>query len=241
VIDCSLGYKKDGSAVLFIAGTDTSVGKTLICSLLLGFFQKRDFKALCQKWVSTGGENPDDLLYILQNNSPSPGEAPLDILAPYCFGSAASPHLAAEKAGRSINPEVIKKCLVRAQTDNEVLLVEGTGGLHVPLSRNLLLVDLVARLELPVLLVARSGLGTLNHTLLSIESLQNRGMPLLGIVFSDERHYEPVDPLVNDNMRIIREITGFSVLGRLPRCTDYQEADQAFRPIGENLLSIMLT
>ncbi|MGM0682391.1 MAG: ATP-dependent dethiobiotin synthetase BioD, partial [Thermodesulfobacteriota bacterium] len=125
MIDFSPGHKKDGAVVLFITGTDTSVGKTLICSLLLGFFLDRDFKAICQKWVSTGGENPDDFFYIFQNNNLDPGETPLDILAPYCFSPAVSPHLAAEEAGRPIDPEVIKKCLAQARANSEVLLVEG--------------------------------------------------------------------------------------------------------------------
>ncbi|MFP3983581.1 MAG: dethiobiotin synthase [Desulfurivibrionaceae bacterium] len=228
--------RTEKSAAFFIAGTDTSVGKSLVCSLLLGFFLKNGFKAGCQKWVSTGSTKPDDLLYCLNNNSMAASS--LEVLAPYCFSLAASPHLAAEAEERIIDPEVIKKCLARARMDTEVLLVEGVGGVLVPLQRHMLLLDLVAGLDLPVILVARSGLGTLNHTLLSIEALKNRKISLSGIIFSDEQQYEPDDLLVNDNMRTIREMTGVSILGRLPRCSNYQEASRAFWPIGKKLAGL---
>lgn len=230
---------RGGVESFFVAGTDTSVGKTLICSLLLGFFLDKKIKACCQKWITTGSKKPEDLLYILLKNNLGTGNLPLEVLSPYCFELAASPHLAAETEGRTVDPEVIKKSMIRAGTGKKVLLVEGVGGLQVPLRRDLLLIDLVAGLEIPVILVARSGLGTLNHTLLSIESLLTRKMPLAGIIFSDEQQYEAGDLLVNDNMDTIRELTGVSILGRLPRCSDYSEAVQSFRVIGEELLGII--
>ncbi len=228
-----------GGDAFFIGGTDTSVGKTLVCSLLLGFFLEKGLKAGCQKWVSTGSRNPDDLLYCLRNNDLSEGTTAVNTMAPYRFSLAASPHLAAENEGRSIDPEVIKTSLSQAGSDHDVLLVEGVGGLCVPLRRDLLLVDLVAAFGLPVLLVARSGLGTLNHTLLSVEALKKRELPLLGIILSDDLHYEADDLLVNDNMKTIGELTGAPVLGRLPRCAGYREAVDAFKPIGVKLESVL--
>lgn len=210
---------------IFVGGTDTSVGKTFICGLLLAYLRKQGIKAGYQKWVSTGDKTgAADLDFCLATAGLATTPAEIDLQVPYRFSLPASPHLAAELEGRTVDPEIIIDRWHRLRARYDVLLVEGVGGLLVPLRRDLLLVDLLARLAMPALIVARSGLGTLNHTLLTLEALRTRAVPILGVVFSDTEPQEN-QMLVADNMRTIAEIGRVEVFGRLRRV----EADRKAR------------
>ena len=212
---------------LFVAGTDTGVGKTFFCAHYLKYLLDRDIVAGYQKWISTGdADHSADLDFCLRVAGPGAGAADIDLQVPFRFPFPASPHLAAELAGREVNTEVIVRAFKTMAAKYELLIVEGVGGLLVPLRRDLLLIDLLARLRPPVLLVARSGLGTLNHTLLSLEALQRRNVPVLGIVFSD-----PPDPgdetLIADNMKTIADLGATKVFGRLHWAADHDEPPAA--------------
>jgi dethiobiotin synthetase len=209
---------------IFVAGTDTGVGKTFFCAHFLKYLLDRDIVAGYQKWVSTGdAEHPADLDFCIQIAGPKAHAGDIDLQVPFRFPFPASPHLAAEIAGRELNAEVIVSAFRSMTKKYELLIVEGVGGLLVPLRRDLLLIDLLARVRPPVLLVARSGLGTLNHTLLSLEALHRRDIPVIGVVFSD-----PPDPgdevLINDNMKTIAELGATRVFGRLYRTADHGES-----------------
>lgn len=218
---------------IFITATGTGVGKTLVSSLLLGFLRNQGIAAGYQKWVSTGGELPEDLLFCLQKNDMEFVREKLDSQVVYRFPLPASPHLAAEQAGREVDAGQIQAAFARCAGEHEVLVVEGVGGVLVPLRRDLLLADFVASLRLPVLIVACSGLGTINHTLLTIEALRHRKLKVLGVVFSDEQEGMAADdPLIADNMRTIAETAGVEVFGRLLRHRDYVRLAQAFQPVG---------
>jgi dethiobiotin synthetase len=119
------------------------------------------------------------------------------------------------------------------------LIVEGVGGIMVPLRRDLLLVDLLAQLRPSTLVVSRSGLGTLNHTLLTLEALRKRDIPVLGIVFSDPEIPED-ERLVQDNMRTIEEIGQVKVFGRLHRHKDIEMSRAEFMPIGQAILEQLI-
>jgi len=219
---------------LFITATGTGVGKTVVSSLLLGFLRKLGVRPGYQKWVSTGGEMPEDLLYCLQKNNLEFDQKKLDRQVVYRFLMPASPHLAAENQNSEVNPEKIKEAFERCAKENDVLVVEGVGGILVPLCRDLLLADFLTSLQLPVLIVAHSGLGTINHTLLTIEALRHRELPVLGVVFSDEKEGMAADdPLVTDNMRTIADMAGVEVFGRLLRYRDYTLLEKDFQPIGK--------
>jgi dethiobiotin synthetase len=226
---------------LFITGTDTSVGKTFVCARLLEFLQGRGIQAGYQKWVATGVESeiPEDLAYCLKAvNIPVTPELVMQ-QTPYRFSFPASPHLAAEMEGEIIDPEIIIENYQALATQYQWLIVEGVGGIMVPLRRDLLLVDLLARLKPKTLVVARSGLGTLNHTLLTIEALRHRDIPILGIVFSDSTDPED-EKLLEDNMKTVTDMGLVRIFGRLRREPDAEIARQAFGPIGEAILTQLL-
>jgi dethiobiotin synthetase len=199
----------------FITGTDTGVGKTFVCGALWRYLLGRGLNIGYQKWVSTGGTGiPDDLQQCLAAAGLPFEQENLEHQVPYRFRLPASPHLAAEQEGRLIEPEIIKGRFRQLVERHELLLVEGVGGLLVPLRRDLLLADLLADLQLPTLVVARSGLGTINHTLLTLEALRVRQIPVLGVVFS-EAMPTPDELLVQDNLRTIAEIGNVRVFGRI--------------------------
>ncbi len=223
-------------SAIFITGTDTEVGKTYISGLLLDFLTRQGINTGYQKWVSTGGVNRvQDLRSCLNCAGLAQDESLLDLQVPFRFSFPASPHLAAEKDGRIVDPEQIISAFQAMQEKYEVLLVEGVGGLLVPLTRELFLADFLARLQIPALLVARSGLGTLNHTFMSLETLRERDIPVVGVVFSDGEDGGD-EFLINDNMQTVAAMSHVPVLGRLPRCRDIDQAKEAFVPIGQAFL-----
>ncbi|MBU2539188.1 MAG: dethiobiotin synthase [Proteobacteria bacterium] len=217
---------------IFIAGTDTNVGKTHVCGLLLDFFLKKGIKTGYQKWAATGPESPPaDLTECLRMGGVPLVPELVGSQVPYHFFLAASPHLAAEQEDRVIDPELIRNKYQEMLARYELLIVEGVGGIMVPLNRELLLVELLGELKIPTLVVAKSGLGTINHTLLTIAGLRQRDIPVLGVIFSDGESVE-YELLVEDNLRTIAEMGQVRVLGRLRRCADPVSARAGFVPVG---------
>ncbi len=192
--------------IFFVAGTDTGVGKTFFCAGLARELYQRQVDVLCQKWVTSGtGEVSEDLAFCYKAMGRSGYSCRQGTFeAPYTFRFPASPHLAAEKEGRQVDIEALLKATEELSRRCEILLIEGVGGIMVPLTRNLLLIDLVKRLHIPVIVVARAGLGTINHTLLTIEALNARSIALAGLVFND---LEPGSDkeIVRDNMKTIKD------------------------------------
>jgi dethiobiotin synthetase len=218
---------------ILVTGTDTDVGKTFVCGLLLNYLKEVGGDVGYQKWAATGPDFPPvDLTFCLETAGIPIVEEDLALQVPYHFTMPASPHLAAEQQGAELDKQHILSCYEKMKTRHGLLVVEGVGGLMVPLRRNLLLADLLAELKIPTLIVARSGLGTINHTLLTLEGLRARNIPVLGVVFSDSEFNEN-EVLVADNMKTIGEIGKVKVFGRLPRFSDLVQAKEAFAVIGQ--------
>jgi dethiobiotin synthetase len=157
----------------FISGTDTDVGKTMVSAILaLGL------RATYWKPIQCGNEPSSDSQWLK-----SIGVDESNILPErYNLKNPLSPHRAAELEGVSISLDDFDL----PKVDTEYLIVEGAGGLMVPLNSKDMVIDLAAKLQLPLLLVARSGLGTINHTVLSIMALHQKNIPLIGVVMNGE-------------------------------------------------------
>lgn len=213
---------------IMIAGTGTSVGKTFVAALLLDYLKNRGEDVGYLKLVSCGGERADDCLYCEKMSGVKAKVA-------YHFKLAASPHLAARQQGEEVDIHHLGE-VVCAESPHDLLVVEGAGGLCVPLNDDILLVDFMASHPMATILVASSGLGTINHTLLSVEALRSRKIPVLGIIFSDEESYGKDDLVVEDNMKTIGRLTGLTILGRLPRSASFDEGRRFFAEIGKGIL-----
>lgn len=185
------------SGALVIAGTDTDVGKTLVSAGLMLCLPQ----ALYWKPVQAGTTPMTDTEAV-QALTGLPAERFLP--EAYCLATPASPHLAARLDGVTITPSELGLPHVAAP-----LIIEAAGGVMVPLHDDYLNIDQFARWGAPVILVARTGLGTINHSLLSIMALRARDIPIGGILFSGEAHEE--------NERIIPQLARVPSLGRLPK------------------------
>ncbi len=173
---------------LFVTGTGTGVGKTVLSAALLAAMVAAGESVRAHKPVVTGldeppgGWPPDHELLAR-----AAGMAPADV-APLGYGPAVSPHLAAQLAGERIDPERIVMAagvaLRAADAAGAVLVVEGVGGLLVPLAESFIVRDLAVRLKLPLLIAAPPGLGTINHTLLTLEAARAGGLEVQAVVLT---------------------------------------------------------
>jgi dethiobiotin synthetase len=180
---------------LVVVGTDTGVGKTTFAAALAGALD-----GVYWKPVQAGDLDQTDSDAVLRLASLAPEQI---LPEAYRLKTPASPHLAAEIDGITIDPRM----LVLPDSDRP-LIVEGAGGLLVPLTREITYIDIIARWNIPVVLCARTTLGTINHSLLSIEALRARGIALAGIAFIGDENVE--------SERIIPDIGRTRRLGRLP-------------------------
>jgi dethiobiotin synthetase len=169
---------------LFVTGTDTGVGKSIVAAAACAALAARGERVAAFKPVVTGlddpvGEWPRD--HELLASAAAAGQTPEEV-APYRFGPPVSPHYAAQLADRTIEPA---RLLEAARAAGERLLVaEGVGGLLVPITPGYLVRDLARDLGLPLVIAARTGLGTINHTLLTVEAARSAGLRVAGVVLT---------------------------------------------------------
>ena len=179
---------------IVVTGTDTDIGKTVFAAALTAALDAHYWKP-----VQSGLEGGGDARAIARLGVP-----PSRILPEaYRLTTPASPHLAAELDGVCIDPDRLTPPALPT-----ALVVEGAGGVLVPVTRRLLYADLFARWGHPVVVVARTRLGTINHSLLTVEALRARGVAVLGIAFSGDAS--------EDSEAIIADLAGVKRLGRLP-------------------------
>jgi len=181
------------SRVIAILGVGTDVGKSVATGLLAAHLRGRGESVITQKPVQTGSSGrPGDLLVHrrLMGGEWGP-EDEEGLTCPYCFPFPASPHLAARLAGQDLDPVRISRATKTLADRYQRVLFEGVGGLLVPLTESLLLLDYVRERGYPVLLVTRPYLGAVNHTLLALEAIRNREMRLLGLVVNLHGDLQP--------------------------------------------------
>ncbi|MBC8208793.1 MAG: ATP-dependent dethiobiotin synthetase BioD [Desulfobulbaceae bacterium] len=190
--------------VLCITGIDTDIGKTIVTGLLARYLHTKGLRVMTQKLVQTGCVGvAEDILTHRTIMGLEPGvEDTSGLTCPYVFPTACSPHLAAEIEGVIIDSTVID-CATQALVDRyETVLVEGAGGLLVPLNRELMLLDYLAQKGWPLVLVSSPRLGSINHTLAALELADSRGLTVLGIVYN---RFQEGDPrIVADSAHVFR-------------------------------------
>ncbi|MBI3616279.1 MAG: adenosylmethionine--8-amino-7-oxononanoate transaminase [Candidatus Omnitrophica bacterium] len=197
---------------LFITGTDTEVGKTFVTSALAWAFRRRGIDVGVMKPVVTGCRRGKGLLLSEDANQllrASGADDPLDLVSPYRFEPPVAPAVAGKISFDRI--EETYRILARR---HEIVLVEGIGGLLVPLDAKRTVADLARRLGLPVLIVARACLGTINHTLLTLETARSAGLEILGVVLN-RRNQRP-SLAERTNPQVIRKLGKVPVLGVIP-------------------------
>lgn len=181
-------------SIYLVSGIDTDIGKTIATGMMARFLHRAGRRVITVKMVQTGNrELSEDI--VKHRELMGTGLLPEDgerLTMPQIFRFPASPHLAAKLENRVLDLAEIDRCSAELARKFDLVLLEGAGGLAVPLTEELLTVDYAAERRLPVILVTSGRLGSLNHTIMSLEMLSRRAVPLAGIVYNWCREADPV-------------------------------------------------
>jgi dethiobiotin synthetase len=216
-------------AGVFVTGTGTEVGKTVVAAAIAQTWAAEGRKVAVFKPVVTGldegGEADHELLRRVSGSAQSDAE-----IAPYRYEPPASPHLAATLAGERIDPDVLREAARAAAAGADVLVAEGVGGFLVPLADDYLVRDLAVDLGLPLVIAASPGLGTINHTLLTLESARAAGLEVLSVVLTPWPE-EPTE-VEASNRETITDLGRTSVLTLPPLDLTAPDSWSALQPLG---------
>ncbi|MED4533295.1 dethiobiotin synthase [Metabacillus fastidiosus] len=226
---------------LFITGTDTDVGKTVVTSLLTAYFHKKGQNVIPYKPVQSGALEVEGKLVapdieIYKRALPKVNEKMINT---YLLKKASSPHLAAREENIQIYPSVIIENIRLLEKQHDIVLVEGAGGLIVPLKDDgYSIIHLIKDANIPVLLVARAGLGTINHTILSVMAMREAGIEIAGIIMNQLAKEDQV--IEQDNRKMIEKITNIPVIGVVPYIENVETLFQEDDLLNEILSSLQL-
>lgn len=172
---------------LFVTGTDTGVGKTVVAGAIANWFRRRGRRVAVLKPVATGcvhrreGLVSEDAEFLAVC---ADARHPLDLICPQCYAEPLAPAVAAQRAHRPVDWEAVQRSIDLMSGDSDVIIVEGVGGIMVPMDAKHTLLDVARWLALPTLVVARAGLGTINHTLLTIGALRSADVTVAGVAIN---------------------------------------------------------
>ncbi len=201
-----------GSAIL-VTGTDTGVGKTVVAAALARALRRLGRDVGVMKPAATGVP-PDEDAELLVEAAGS--DDPLDVVSPVRLREPLAPAVAADRAGVAVDPAAVHRAFDALSARHEVLVVEGVGGLLVPVAWGWTVADMAVDLGLPVVVVARIGLGTINHAALTVEAARRRGLRILGVLLNPAEP-GPAGPAEETNPAAVGRTCGAPLLGVLPR------------------------
>lgn len=196
--------------IIFVTGTDTGVGKTIAAATLVQFYREQRQQVAYIKPIQTGATTDNDAATVLALTGMNTG----DVYTLYSYGPPLAPEQAA-KVSKQPAPKM-KELLAKIKDiawNYDVVIVEGAGGLYVPIDAEYYMLDLCQQLWGQVVVVARTGLGTINHTLLTVQALKSRRIKIAGLIFSTHS----TDPSAKHNPQVIAEKSKLPILGVIPR------------------------
>lgn len=221
---------------LFVTGTDTDVGKTIVTGALAAALRAENLNVGIWKPVQSGallGSGETDAERLLQYSGIH--ERAEDV-ASFTFQAPLTPMLAAKQDGVTVTLQEIITAGQPLIQRYESVLIEGAGGVAVPLTEDSFVVDLISELRIPALIVASSGLGTINHTLLTVSYLQQHGVPIIGFILNDGDSNEMYNnSSAATNAELIERYCGISFLGRFPRLTGEINMERLIQVIREKI------
>lgn len=207
------------TSAIFITGTDTGVGKTVVTAALATYLSRRGMDVGVMKPVETGVASPTAATSdAVRLKEAAATQDELALIRPYCFRTPVAPLTAARLERKAIRLATILAAYRRLRAYHQVLLVEGAGGVHVPLTKSADMLDLIQRMKLPVIVVGRVGLGGINHARLTIESLRQRKIPVLALVLNHTTRSNgaTAKQQAHSTVTLLREFAGVPVIGPLP-------------------------
>ena len=194
---------------IFITGTDTGIGKTYITLLLANYFMGEGIDVGIMKPISAGPQKENDALYLKKRLKL---KDPISLINPVHLNLPLAPYVAAAEAKTKINLKEIFRAFKKLESLHELILVEGVGGVLVPIKKDYFVADMIKDFGLSTIIVARAGLGTINHTLLTIEALKQRKINIFGIIMNG---FNGQDLSEKTNVKMIEELSGIRVIAQI--------------------------
>lgn len=219
------------TGALFVTGTDTGVGKTVVTAGLARLLADAGVNVGVMKPAETGHEQagggapsswPADAGMLKEA---ARSDDPLEDVVPFIYREPLAPLVAARREDRPVAPDVLDAAFGRLRARHDVLLVEGAGGIEVPLTDELTMGGLASRWKLPILIVCRPNLGTLNHTALTVRAARDQGLRIAGLVICGAT--EDPDVAERTNPAMLEELTGVSLLAQVPHRPEIGSPRQA--------------
>lgn len=211
---------------IFVTGTDTGVGKSVVSLLLMQLLYAEGYAPFYVKPFQTGCKDPydrdSDAAFVygrtreLRNRDPARSVI-------HCFPNPKAPYFAARDAGREVSLKQVAEAVRQARQSHAPVIVEGAGGLMVPVTFDLTMMDIIESIQCKPLLVACAGLGTINHTLLSAQAMERRKIQPLGVVLVESSPEHTDTAMVAENMEAIKNFSGLKVGGVIPFLSDLFE------------------
>ena len=212
----------------FILGTDTGVGKTVLSLLFMKYFFLNGDNPFYFKPFQTGcttPQSPDsDARFIYENTRELHGKDPAESVL-YCFSQPKAPYFASKDAEKTVDPRKVHAFIREKEAVHKTLIIEAAGGVFVPVARGCQIIDLIEDAKATPVIAARAGLGTINHTLLTIHALKMKGYEKPAVVFIDRENTDPA--MIRENMDAVEEFSGIRVSGTIGCLTDFTKPTSA--------------
>ncbi len=210
---------------IFVTGTDTGVGKTVVAAGMARACSRKGIDVGVMKPFATGAVQQNETLLsedavLLRQSVSNPD--PLDLVNPICYQAPLAPKVAARVEGKEQRLNLVDRAWQQLKENHSTMIVEGIGGLLVPLRKKFFVTDLAKKFELPLLIVTRPTLGTLNHTLMTIHVARQYALPIAGIVINHHEKFEE-DQAIETNREELSRIPGVPFLGEVP----FQEGEDS--------------
>ncbi|MBU2521742.1 MAG: dethiobiotin synthase [Proteobacteria bacterium] len=209
---------------IFVVGTDTGVGKTVLSLLLMQFFYAKGYTPFYIKPIQTGCSDPydkdSDARFIYKHVKQLTKKDPADSIV-YCFREPKAPYFASRDEGKHIDITAIKDTLDNKARIYSPVIMEAAGGLLVPVNENTLIIDLIKITDAKPIIAARAGLGTINHTLLTIEAMHKRHIKPLGVVFIDAGEKATPQDMISENIEAVESHSGIKPIGIIGKIDNF--------------------
>ncbi len=223
---------------IVVVGTDTGIGKTVLSLLLMQYWYGKERVPFYLKPFQTGCRDPYDAdsdAKFIYNHIPQLQEKDPAESVVYCFTTPKAPWFSGRDQGEKIDVRVVQRVVNRKSQLFNPLIIEAAGGLMVPLTGRLLVIDVIREMRAVPILAARAGLGTINHTLLSIEALRKKDIIPLGVVFMDNSDPGIPEDLLHENRMAVEKFSNIPVAGCISTIRDFSNPGPACLNVVENL------
>ncbi len=214
---------------IFVGGTDTGVGKTVLSLLLMQFFYTNGYAPFYIKPIQTGCSDAydkgSDARFIYKHVKQLTKKDPADSIV-YCFREPKAPYFASRNEGKDIDLRTIQNALDKKSRIHSPVIMEAAGGLLVPVNEKILMIDLIKMTGAKPIIAARAGLGTINHTLLTIEALYKRDIQPTGIIFIDAGEKPAPQDMISENIEAVESYSGIKVAGVIGRIKDFSNPEE---------------